>query len=396
MIPSYGYYKEVFRGRPMPFAYVDLDLFDANCASLAKRAAGKSLRVASKSVRCLALLKRILASNAVFRGVMCYSAREAVHLSGQGCDDLLVAYPVWDESYLREVCTELRRGRTLTLMVDSAEHVDRLEDAARRADAVIPVCLDLDMSSNYLGLHFGVRRSPVNTVEQALALSQRVLEQPHLRLDGVMGYEAQIAGLPDSLPGRPVRSAVLRLLKRRSVKAVADRRAATVAALRERGVALRFVNGGGTGSLETTAAEEAVSEVTAGSGFYSPALFDGYRAFQHLPAAGFAVEITRKPTSHVWTCHGGGLVASGAAGRDRLPLPYLPTGAALTPAEGAGEVQTPVVYRGPEALQLGDPVFMRHAKAGELCEHFDALLLVSAGKIVEEVRTYRGEGGCFL
>jgi D-serine deaminase-like pyridoxal phosphate-dependent protein len=258
------------------------------------------------------------------------------------------------------------------------------------------VCLDIDMSSDYLGLHFGVRRSPVTTVEGALSLSRRVLERPHLRLDGIMGYEAQIAGLPDVLPGRPVRSAVLRLLKGRSVTAVARRRAATVAALREQGISLRFVNGGGTGSLETTAAEDVVTEVTAGSGFYSPALFDGYRSFKHLPAAGFAVEITRKPTAHVWTCHGGGFVASGAPGRDKLPLPYLPHGAILTSDEGAGEVQTPVAYRGPESLNLGDPVFMRHAKAGELCEHFDTLLLVSGGKIVDEARTYRGEGCRFL
>src|SRR5262245_11931712 len=115
MNPSYDYYKEVFRGRTMPFAYVDLDLFDANCASLLRRAAGKSLRVASKSIRCLPLLRRILAAGGAFRGVMCYSAREAVHLSRQGCDDLLVAYPIWDEALLLQVCEQLRTGHTLTL-----------------------------------------------------------------------------------------------------------------------------------------------------------------------------------------------------------------------------------------------------------------------------------------
>ena len=380
----------------MPFAFVDLDLFDANGAALVKRAGRKSLRVASKSVRCLSLLKRILSADRAFHGVMCYSAREAVYLSLQGIDDLLVAYPIWDESLLLELCRQIGAGRSLTLMVDSKEHVERLEDVARRADVVVPVCLDVDMSSSYPGLHFGVWRSPLTTVEDSLALSRRVMDRPHLRLDGLMGYEAQIAGLPDALPGRPLRSAILRLLKSRSVTAVARRRAAIVAALRERGAPLRFVNGGGTGSLETTAAEDAVTEVTAGSGFYSPALFDGYRVFKHLPAAGFAVEITRCPAPGLWTCHGGGFVASGAPGPDRLPLPYLPHGAALTSAEGAGEVQTPVSYGGPERLSLGDPVFMRHAKAGELCEHFDALLLVSDGKIVEEARTYRGDGHCFL
>jgi D-serine deaminase-like pyridoxal phosphate-dependent protein len=98
----------------------------------------------------------------------------------------------------------------------------------------------------------------------------------------------------------------------------------------------------------------------------------------------------------LYTCLGGGYVASGSAGTEKLPRPYLPDGAALLPLEGAGEVQTPVRYRGPERLALGDPIFMRHSKAGELCEHFNTLLLVMAGRVVGEVPTYRGEGQVFL
>ncbi|HNR30510.1 MAG TPA: amino acid deaminase/aldolase, partial [Candidatus Hydrogenedentes bacterium] len=89
-------------------------------------------------------------------------------------------------------------------------------------------------------------------------------------------------------------------------------------------------------------------------------------------------------------------IASGAAAPDKLPQPYLPEGARLIVQEGAGEVQTPVRYDGPEKLGLGDPVFMRHAKAGELCERFNTLLLVSRGRIIEETPTYRGQGWCFL
>jgi D-serine deaminase-like pyridoxal phosphate-dependent protein len=188
----------------------------------------------------------------------------------------------------------------------------------------------------------------------------------------------------------------VRLLKSRSVGVVARRRAAVVAAVRARGHALRLVNGGGTGCLETTREEECVTEVTAGSAFFAPGLFDGFRRFRHLPAAGFAVEITRRPAPGVFTCAGGGYVASGAAGPEKLPQPYLPEGARLMAREGAGEVQTPVRYRGPERLVLGDPVFFRHAKAGELCERFTTLLLLANGTVVDEAATYRGEGQCFL
>ena len=64
--------------------------------------------------------------------------------------------------------------------------------------------------------------------------------------------------------------------------------------------------------------------------------------------------------------------------------------------EGAGEVQTPVRYAGPAALRLGDPIFMRHSKAGELCERFNELALVADGKIAGAAPTYRGQGMAFL
>jgi len=392
----YDHYRSVFRGRRKPFAFVDLDLLDANAAAIVKRAGGKSVRIASKSVRSVALLRRLLEKHAAFRGVMCFSAAEAVFLSGNGLDDLLVAYPAWDEAAVAPVCAELNRGRRIILMVDCPEHVRHLGTLAKRSGVRLPVCLDIDMSSRFLGLHFGVRRSPVATAEQAAALAEAVRQEGMLSLEGLMGYEAQVAGLADDVPGQALKSALLRWLKRRSIKEVSRRRAAIVRALTDHGHALRFVNGGGTGSLETTGAEPCVTEVTAGSGFYSPALFDGYRAFRHLPAAGFAIEITRRPAAGLYTCHGGGYVASGSSGPDRLPRPYLPPGARLLPSEGAGEVQTPIRYRGPVGLELGDPVFLRHAKAGELCERFSTLLLVSGGRVVDEVATYRGDGQCFL
>jgi D-serine deaminase-like pyridoxal phosphate-dependent protein len=161
-------------------------------------------------------------------------------------------------------------------------------------------------------------------------------------------------------------------------------------------VTLRFVNAGGTGSLSSSRQEEWVTELTAGSGFYSPTLFDHYRSFRFEPAAGFAVEIVRQPRKDIVTCLGGGYTASGAADRTKLPKPYLPAGLELFPMEGAGEVQTPLLNRGKSPIGLGDPVFFRHAKAGELCERFDTLHVVSNGAIVGEYSTYRGMGETFL
>jgi D-serine deaminase-like pyridoxal phosphate-dependent protein len=184
-------------------------------------------------------------------------------------------------------------------------------------------------------------------------------------------------------------------MQRRSAAELAERRAAIVAAVGE--VAeLEFVNGGGTGSLELTGGEDAVTELTAGSGFYAPTLFDHYSRFQLTPAAGFAAPVVRKPAPALATVLGGGYLASGAGDAARLPAPWLPEGLRLDPEEGAGEVQTPLLGEAAAGLRIGDRVYFRHAKAGELCERFDALHLVEGGEIVDVVPTYRGEGRTFL
>jgi D-serine deaminase-like pyridoxal phosphate-dependent protein len=203
-----------------------------------------------------------------------------------------------------------------------------------------------------------------------------------------MMYEAQIAGVGDR-PGNPVMGLALRAMQRASARELATRRAAVVAALPP----LRFVNGGGTGSVDRTAAEPAVTEVAAGSGLFAPTLFDAYTSFAPRPAAFFALPVVRRPARGVATVLGGGYPASGAPGRDRLPRPVLPAGLRLDRQEGAGEVQTPVL--GGE-LAVGDRVWFRHAKAGELCERFDVLHLVRGSEVVDVVPTYRGEGRTFL
>jgi len=210
-----------------------------------------------------------------------------------------------------------------------------------------------------------------------------------------MSYEAQIAGVGDAPPGHPVRSVALRAVQSLSASELAQRRAEIVEAVQSV-ASLEFVNGGGTGSIESTTGEAAVTEVTAGSGLYGPTLFDAYRTFDPRPAAMFALSVVRKPRTGVATVLGGGYLASGPGDRSRLPAPYLPTGLKLDRQEGAGEVQTPVLGETADDLHIGDRVYFRHAKAGELCERFDRLHLIDGGRVVEEVPTYRGEGHCFL
>ncbi|WP_090982572.1 amino acid deaminase/aldolase [Paenibacillus sp. CF384] len=398
MKDTYAYYKTAFAGLPMPFAFVDLDRLDRNIAAIAQAAGHKKVRIASKSIRCPEIMRRILASSPVYQGIMCYTADEAAMLIREGFDDLLLGYPQWQPDRIAELVRSVGEGRSITFMVDCAEHVQHLERIAAEQGIVVPLCLDVDMSADYPGLHFGVWRSPLASWEQVRPVAELIIASPWLKLDGIMGYEAQIAGLGDQVPGKPLKNSVIRWLKKRSIAEVAKRRREVVEGLEAIGASeeLRFVNAGGTGSMDSSRLEACVTEITAGSGFYSPGLFDAYSGFRYEPAAGYAVEIVRRPRPDIVTCMGGGYTASGAVGIEKQAQVYLPEGLELLPLEGAGEVQTPLRVKRGLSLSLGDPVFFRHAKAGELCERFLQLVAVSNGQVVGEYVTYRGMGACFV
>lgn len=377
-----------------PFAVVDLDAFDANAAELARRAAGKPLRVVSKSLRCRTLVERALATDG-FAGLMCYSLAEALwHAELGTSEDIVVAYPTVDRAALRRLAADPHARSRVTVMVDSAEHLDFIDAALGHGHAPIRVCLELDASWRPLPtLHVGARRSPVFTAAQAERLARRILATGRFHLAGLMAYEGQIAGVGDHT-GPRVRDAVVGWMQRRSAIELAERRAAAVHAVRGL-TELEFVNGGGSGSLETTGAEGAVTEIAAGSALVGPVLFDGYSRFRPRPAVLFALPVVRKPSRKLATLFAGGYHASGAAGASRLPAPYLPQGLSLTAVEGAGEVQTPVTGEPARGLKLGDRVWLRHAKAGELAERFTEYQLLAGGRIERAVPTYRGEGKAF-
>jgi D-serine deaminase-like pyridoxal phosphate-dependent protein len=423
-----------------PFAVVDLDAFWRNAADMERRAAGKPIRLASKSVRCRTLQERVL-TRPGFDGTLAFTLPEALWLAETGFEDVVVAYPTVDRKAL-DALVRLSAGSSagrVAVMVDSTIQLDLIEAAVAAADGStresggsgllerkdgerrggvlegeagerrggvhsrIDVCLDLDAGLWISGgrIRIGAKRSPVHTPEQAAALAREILRRGRLRIVGMMAYEAQIAGLGDAPPGHRLRAAAIRMLQRRSGRELALRRAKAVAAvqdvLRAAGAEpLRFVNGGGTGSLELTGAEPAVTEIAAGSGLYGPTLFDAYRAFQPEPAALFALPVVRRPSAGVATVLGGGYLASGPADAARLPTPFLPAGLVLDKQEGAGEVQTPLLGDAARELRVGDRVWFRHTKAGELCERFDRLHLIEGERVIEEVPTYRGEGKCFL
>ncbi|MEU4513373.1 amino acid deaminase/aldolase [Nonomuraea wenchangensis] len=391
-----GRYDRATADLEPPFAILDLAAMRANAADLVRRAGGKPIRVASKSIRSRPVLERVLAMDG-FSGVMAFTLPEALWLAGHGFTDILVAYPTADRHALAALAADAEAARRITVTVDSVAHLDFIENAVQGPRAELRLCLDVDAGYVALGGRFraGALRSPIRQPEDAADLAAEIAKRPGLRLVGVLAYEAQIAGVGDAPQGQAAYARAIRLMQARSARELIVRRGRVVNAVRQF-AELEFVNGGGTGSVELTVREKAITEVAAGSGLFHPRLFDFYRRFTGRPAALFALPVVRRPRPDVVTVLGGGYPASGSAGPSRLPQPYLPAGLRYAPEEGAGEVQTPLLGQAAQDLRTGDRVWFRHAKAGELCERFDALHLVEGDKIVETVPTYRGEGRTFL
>jgi D-serine deaminase-like pyridoxal phosphate-dependent protein len=399
---AYQRWRDILTDEPLPAAVVDLDAVDANLETL-RSALGPgpvTLRVASKSIRHHWLLKHLVATGGDrFRGLMTFSAHEAVFLSEQGFDDFLMGYPLGRIDEALALAGLAEKGMTAIATVNASDHVTLLASAAAELGVEIPVCIDVDVSWRPAGgrLHFGVRRSSIRAGDTARTLGREIANTKGVKLVAVLAYEAQIAGMQDHSRFERHLDPIKRLIKSRSKPAVARLRGEVVDGLRADGHDITVVNGGGTGSVRWTGQDPSVTEVTAGSGFLCSHLFDGYAGLDLVPAVFYALSVVRCSDPGFVTCAGGGYLASGPAAPDRAPRVHLPEGIEPLAMEGFGEVQTPFkLARGAPSLGLGDPVLCRHAKAGELAERFAEYIFVRGNEIVGREPTYRGAGQRFM
>lgn len=399
---DYGRFRQVLKGQRLPLAFMDLESFERNADYVAatQKDSGKKVRLHTKSLRCPDLTRLLLDRHTgVFQGLMTFSVKETAWLAGLGFDDFIIAYPSVQPMDLKLMADMAHQGITVSLMVDSIRQLELLDEIGRERGVVIKTCLDLDVSYRPLGdrVHLGPRRSPIRTPAQAVEVARASRDMTGVEIDSLMGYEAQVASPLDDLPGKTFGNRITRLIKRLSMKELIGRRGEVIAELKALGLNLRAVNGGGSGSLIASAKDPVLTEVTAGSAFYAPALFWHYREVDFTPAAYFAIQVVRRPVNDIITCQGGGYAASGGAGPDKLPRPVLPPDMELLAMEGAGEVQTPIrVPPDCPDLELGDPVIFQHAKAGELAERFNFFHLVRGAEITGRAETYRGRGHAFI
>lgn len=382
-------------GLDTPFGAVSVPALAHNAHDMLRRANGTTIRVATKSVRVRGVIDAVLALPG-YAGVLAYTLDEGLWLA-ETIEDVVVGYPTADRSAIARLGSSPELAARVTLMVDSIEHLDLVDSVVgpgKREEIRVALELDASWRSRALG-YLGVYRSPVRTVEQARRLAEHIVARPGFRLVGMMAYEAQIAGVVNRPRNKPILARTVDYVQKNSTLELRERRGKVVAALREL-TELKFVNGGGTGSLERTSGDPSVTEIAAGSGLFGPHLFDDYSHFTPAPAAAFALSVVRKPTPEMATLLGGGWVASGPPAPDRLPRLAWPEGLTFVAREMAGEVQSPLRGPGAADLRVGDRVWLRHTKAGEISEHLNEFAMVDGDRIVDTMPTYRGEGKAFL
>lgn len=332
-----------------PLGAVDVDAFESNARAMVARAGGLPIRVASKSLCSVEALRYTLSFDG-FQGILAFSIPEVIALVGEGFTDIVVAYPSVNRPALAQLAADEKLRATITVMVDETAHLDLLDSLGA---GPVRVAIDLDctlrLPTEKLGaLVLGPRRSPLRTPEQVAAFARDIVGRPNLKLVGMMAYEGQVASVADGETG-PV-GAVKRWIRTRSLNGLAPRRAACIAAAGE------------------------VADL------------------EHRAAAFFVCQVSRIPAPGWATVNSGGWIASGPPAADRVPVPVLPVGLKYSATEGAGEVQTPLHGRAVKNVNVGDLVWFRHAKAGEMTENVDSLLAVRHDGTVEEWSTYRGKG----
>lgn len=385
---------QAFYGVERPFAWLDLDALDKNIQTVQDACGEKQIRIATKSIRSVDVLRYVQKNLANVVGFMTFTAAETIFLLQQQFDDVLLGYPVMEEASIRQLLQFVKEGKTVTFMVDRQEHVQLLARLGEEIDVRVQICIDINVSNDFKVLYFGTKRSSLYSLETLTPFLQVIQKNPFLEVVGAMGYEAQIAGVGNR-PANALKGRVIEAMQVQAKKQVTQFRRLAIAHIKAYFPNLRFVNGGGSGSMSYTAEQKEVTEITVGSAFYAPGLFDQFTHLQLEKAAGFALRVTRKPEKNIVVCHGGGYTASGAVGTDRLPVFYEPTTFAYLSLEGAGEVQTPIKVKG-KTVNIGDTIYFRHAKAGELCERFQVLHGIRGDKYIGRYSTYRGDGQCFL
>lgn len=215
-----------FKNVERPFAWLDLDALDANIQYVQEQCGNQQIRIATKSVRSIDVIRYIQERIANCSGFMAFTASETAYLLEQGFDNILIGYPVYEEKAIEQISHFIKQGRKVLFMVDNVVQANLLQKIAAEQSVTFEVCIDINVSTDYKLLYYGTKRSPIDSVDKLKQLTDQIKKLPNIKISACMAYDAQIAGVTDATSNF-LKDVLVRGLKKHSLKKITSLRKAS-------------------------------------------------------------------------------------------------------------------------------------------------------------------------
>jgi D-serine deaminase-like pyridoxal phosphate-dependent protein len=226
-----------------PALCLDIEVVEANIKRMADyfRDSPVRLRPHSKTHKSPTLAHMQLEAGAI--GITCAKLGEAEVMVAAGVKDVLIANQIVGPSKIARL-VNLAAYSEVMVAVDDAANVADLNAAAEAKGVRLRTLIEVDI---------GMGRCGVSPGQSVLDLARVILASPGLRFEGLMGYEGH-AIFTEDIDERTTKT-------EESLKLLTD----SAELLRQEGIPVRIVSGGGTGTYFITGAYPGITELQVGS-----------------------------------------------------------------------------------------------------------------------------------
>lgn len=232
-----------FKEIDTPALVIDLDLMEENISKMAEFfvASEAELRPHFKTHKTPILAHKQIDAGAI--GITCAKLGEAEVLAASGIKDILIANQIVGKTKINRL-VNLSKSTDVMVALDDIANATEISAAAESVGTIVRVLIEVDT---------GMKRCGVDPGEPALVLARKLLDLPGLKFSGVMGYEGHVVGIGEFNERTEAASKAMKLLTE------------TADLLRDNGIEVGIVSGGGTGTYNMSGAYPGVTEIQAGS-----------------------------------------------------------------------------------------------------------------------------------
>ena len=343
-----------------PVLLVDADAFERNVARMARLCAdaGVACRPHAKAHKSPQIARIQMEAGAV--GMCCAKLGEAEVMAAAGIEDLHITTPVVGASKIMRLTGAARQSR-ISVVADDPDNISDLAAGAQTAGLRLDVLVEVDVGQGRCGVPPGPR---------AAELARLIAGHPWLRFRGLQTYHGTIQMTGD-------------LAERRAAAAQALEKAELSARLvREAGLGVEVLTGGGTGTSAIDAAAGGLTELQPGSYIfmdtnYSAIEWDGAPAPPFENALTLLAGVLSKPAANRVILDSGMKAISGDGGAPR----------AADHAEAefrfGGDEHGQLSFAGEAPLKVGDKAMLLPSHCDTTVNLHDRFIVTRKGEVEE-------------